>query len=376
MTTDNSITGSILKLMEMKGNICLTMIIPTHRLSPERRIDLLEVEKLRENARQVLLFRYPEKEAKLVLKQLDDELDKINYTHNEEGIGIFITENNRLTIQFPFPVEEKLTIGDHFITRDLLYLNNQCPVYFVLSLSEQGTRLFKGHWNKLEEIRDGIFPEKFEAEYLYNKPSRSTSYSGEAHVKDFERDKSVIKELRLTDFFRQTNRKLSHYINEHSPLIILGPEKEISWFRKTVSNKMNIIHHTGGAFHHLDEKNLSEVTWPFMEKHLMNEQLKMVGDFEEKIGLHRGVDDLQEIWNSARSGNALKLLVEKDFRIPGFIGKDDEHLYLTPPAKAHTTIPDAVESIIETVLEKNGEVVFTANGLLNDHNHLALITRY
>ena len=39
-------------------------------------------------------------------------------------------------------------------------------------------------------------------------------------------------------------------------------------------------------------------------------------------------------------------------------------------------IPDAVDEVIETVLNKGGEVVFTENGQLDTYQRIALVLRY
>ena len=69
-------------------------------------------------------------------------------------------------------------------------------------------------------------------------------------------------------------------------------------------------------------------------------------------------------------------MVEKDYCKPGFVGEDINRLYLHPPLKPHKTLADAVDEIIETVLEKKGKVYFTDNDLLKDYERIALITRY
>jgi hypothetical protein len=69
-------------------------------------------------------------------------------------------------------------------------------------------------------------------------------------------------------------------------------------------------------------------------------------------------------------------VVEKDYRIPGFLADNDYHLYLRPPQKTHKILPDAVDDIIETVLNKNGHVFFVDNGILENYHRIALIPRY
>jgi peptide subunit release factor 1 (eRF1) len=106
------------------------------------------------------------------------------------------------------------------------------------------------------------------------------------------------------------------------------------------------------------------------------ENEKDVKEFIEKIGEHHAVNGIQEVWKAAKEGRGLKLLVEKDYRKPGFLNNDETHLFLTPPKTIHRIVADAVDDIIEMVWEKNGQVVFTENDLLKDYQRIALITRY
>ena len=97
----------------------------------------------------------------------------------------------------------------------------------------------------------------------------------------------------------------------------------------------------------------------------------------KKIGEHLGISGIQEVWQAAKEGRAFKLLVEKDFRKPGFVAKDAYKLFfLRPPQNSHKILADAVDDIIEMVLEKNGQVFFTDNDALKDYQRIALITRY
>jgi hypothetical protein len=49
---------------------------------------------------------------------------------------------------------------------------------------------------------------------------------------------------------------------------------------------------------------------------------------------------------------------------------------LSPPAEVHEILDDAVERVIKTVLEKDGEVIITENGVLDKFEKIALLLRY
>jgi hypothetical protein len=272
-------------------------------------------------------------------------------------------------------VLEKVMVGDNFELRDLIYKMNYSKPYFALLLTEKEVRLFEGSLDKLKEIKDGNFPKKYEEEFIYNPPSRGTP-SGHAHVRNFEKDKSALEEIRFKDFFRNTDELLNDYLVNNIPLILLGTEKELGWFRDISAHKKQIIGEITGSYDYSNLTELANMVCPVMKSHLDNETVELIKEFIEKIGEHRGISGIQEVWQAAREGRGLKLLVEKDFRKPGFVVKDAYRLFLRPPQNSHKILADAVDDIIEMVLEKNGEVFFTYDDALKDFQRIALITRY
>jgi hypothetical protein len=70
------------------------------------------------------------------------------------------------------------------------------------------------------------------------------------------------------------------------------------------------------------------------------------------------------------------LLVEEDFHYPGFIAENNSHLLPADEATKLGVIDDAVDNIIETVLDKGGRFVFVDEDALRTHGHTAMILRH
>jgi hypothetical protein len=159
-------------MQKEKGKICVSIIVPTHRLSPDRRVDKLEVERAIDKAKQFLEFKYAESEIKPLLQALDELYKDINFTHNSDGLGLYVSPNIKKAVQFFSPVEEKVMVGDNFEMRDLMYKLNYANPYFVLLLTEKDVKLFEGTWDNLTEINDKNFPKEYHEEYIIIRPAR------------------------------------------------------------------------------------------------------------------------------------------------------------------------------------------------------------
>ena len=75
-------------------------------------------------------------------------------------------------------------------------------------------------------------------------------------------------------------------------------------------------------------------------------------------------------------GRGDTLLVEEDFHYPARLDESGTKLTPTEDITAPDVIDDAVDEIIEGVLDKQGKVVFVENGQLTQHQRIALILRY
>ena len=376
MSTEKTIADQLQSLQKTKGTICVSIILPTHRISPDKRVDLLAFKRSIAAAKQLLQFKYTVSNIQPLLDAIDDIYQKIDFSHNSDGLGIYISSDVKLSVQFPFPVEEKVMVADNFEIRDLLFKANYSAPFLVILLTKKEVRLFKGLWNELTEIVDQNFPKIYEEEYIYNPPSRGTPFTGHATVRNFEKEKSNLEEIRIKDFFHQADELLNQYIENNSPLIAMGVEKDIAWFEKISMHGKNIIEKIKGNYDYLNEKQLADITWPAMYQHLQSQRNLLIKELEEKQGGHMVTSGIQNVWQAAKEGKGMKLLVEKDFRKSGFVTDDGYQLHIRPPEKAYKIVTDAVDDIMEMVLKMGGQVFFTENTLLKDFQHIAMINRY
>ena len=300
--------------------------------------------------------------------------DKIDFIHTGKGIGIFISENISHIENFPFEVAEKIIIGDSFETRDMLYKEHYLAQYFVLALTMNSVRLFKGKDGMHIEIHDKNFPKEYHDDFIYEKTAFGSSYS--YSLKNTEKDKSVIKMIRLKDFYHEVDKTLSEYLTGEIPLIISGVAKCLSSFLEITAHQKAIITQISGNYSDKKKKEFEMKTWKKVLQHQSNAENILIKDLENKYKTKQLVTGMKEVWKTAQEGKGLLLAVEKDFRQQGFERSSDKKIFVDgngSPLKMHS---DAVDDLIELVLEKNGTVTFLKNGALKKMQRVALLTRY
>jgi len=358
------------------GKICVSIILPTHKLSPERQTDKVTVSKAIEKARKLLHENFGVYHLEPIVQSMNDLFNEIDFDHNEEGLGLFVSETNRLMVKFPFPVSEKVIIGNHFEIRDLLIAEKYNTPYLVLIINEQVVKLFRGEMDRLLEVKDDHFPAGYTDDYEYNPPTKASFHSGSSVVEQFEKDKSAQQAIHFKNFLQKTDKKLAPYLAKNMEIMVMAPKKELAWFNSVTSHFEKIITSIHGNFQHDSLTEIANLCWKEMKKHLDKTSLMEFEQFREKIGQKHAVFGVDEVWKSAKEGNALKLLVEKDFMFTGYTDEQEYELHGSPAGKNDKVLPDAVDELIRIVLDKNGGVCFTENDQLKDFNRIALITRY
>ena len=102
----------------------------------------------------------------------------------------------------------------------------------------------------------------------------------------------------------------------------------------------------------------------------------LMESLDRAIGEQKVASTVGEVWRFANEGRGRLLLVEEDFHVPGQLDETGIHLSPADDPAAPGVIDDAVDEIIETVLSKQGRVVFVPNGQLATHQRIALVLRY
>lgn len=365
-----------MKLLNSEDKYCVSIIIPTHRLPNDRHTDKLKVKSMMENAAMLIDSKYDNSTSTLLKEKINQLAEGIDYNHNMEGIGIFVSENQAIRYSFPFNVTEKIVVGDSFEIRDLLYHLQLTEPLSLIMLTEKHIRLFVGDINGMSEVRGNEFPSEFVDLYEYSTPSRGSS-SMNPQMRSFEHEKSTIEATRFIHFIRHTDKAIKPYITENTRIVIFGSSKLIYYFKNNSALAEQIIGEKEGNYDYLNLEDLREKGTEILKDYIHKNIQQKINELNEKIGTSMAVSGIQEVWSVAREGRGLELLVEKDYHAPGFLEKGKElFIHLHPPKSEHITITDAVDDLIELVMDKGGSVYIAEDGELSAFGSIALTTRY
>ncbi len=372
-----SLRGEVLStLLSQKGNTCISVIVPLAKYGPDREQNNRLIDTAIHKAEQLWHQLYPARPHDWWLTKILQLKEKLDPVHPPQTIGFFISDQIEQVCPFPFVTKEKIVIGNSFEIRDLLKKSQDDQPYLLLTLTLQQARLYQGQYTQLTPLKQtglsAIFKEAFE----YNPPSRSTSYAGQAHVKSFEKEKQDVIEERATQHFKKADEIIRHYHTLTTPLVVMADQELLALYQKVTSISADCLLPVQKDPAHLSEHQLGSVCWPVIKKFLDVQLGKQIERYQEAIGTGHTREGLQPCWRAAQEGNCLLLLVDESYHAPGFIGSDAYYLFRKPPLQKHQIVTDAVDDLIELVLEKNGTVLLAEPDILPFGKKLLLITRY
>jgi len=356
----------IQQLQAMSGYPSLTITLPTHRTAPDNLQDPIRVRNLTGEAKERLRAEFNNRELAPLFDHLDRLSEGIDYRHALDGLVIFANHDFAAKYYLPFAVPERVVIGEKFLIRDLVFAMNRTSRYWVLALSEQPTRLFEGTHDTLVEIQEEGFP------MVHEGPGGATSLPG-----GFGVNVSAIRDERHRQFFRSVDAALKPFLaDDPLPMGVVGVDRYLSFWDEVTTHKQFIRATMLGNYDEASTHELAKAIWPQVEAALDERVQRSLDALEAMASQQRVVSTVGEAWRMANLGRGKTLLVERDYHTPGRLDESGLLLLSADDATATDVIPDAVDEVVEMVLNKGGEVVFTENGALEKYQRIALVLRY
>lgn len=353
--------SDIRRLQAIREYPSLSILLPTHRRRPENQQDPIRVKNLVTEATNRLLGEFSKREIAPLLENLDQLCEAIDYEHTLDGLALFVNQDFARKFYLPFPVKARVSVGDSFTTRDLVFALNRSHRYWVPVLSEQPTRLYEGALDTLVEVTAGGFPMTYEG------PGVTEPLPG-----GFGISRSAYRDERHRQFFRQVDAAFGELAKDDPlPLVVVGVDRYLAFFNEVSSHKSLILTTLTGSHDNTSAHELGKLVWPLVQEAMAKQRREVFQALDVAVSARKTASGRR----MAQEGRGATLL-EEDFHYPAWVDATGLHLEPADDPTAPDVIDDAVDDLIETVLAKGGRVVFVDNGTVENHQRVAMILRY
>jgi hypothetical protein len=367
---------TITELINHRSYPCISIFIPTHPLIPERYTDAHRIKEIFDKLKFQLVEANAQRTFNLteMLIKAEDVLHSIDFNHQQNGIGIYLSPTLAETVPFPFIPRERIVINQHFPLREIYYLNQLTPSYHLLNLHRDAVHLFEGHGSELTEVFDEHFPMHLEESYEYARNVLFHS-NGSVMTGQFEKEKSTVKEKRTAQFYRNADKLIPTF---KTPVVVAGEEEHIHSFLDITKNREVIKGAIYENFHPNEKEKLGRSASLLISDQQKNHDVLVKRELDELYGEEMAVFGITNCWKYAHEGDGLILYLEYDLFDSAYLSNDGTRIKKRLLFKSvnYKKVPDIVERILTEVVNKGGKVVFTNYGTLKNYDGIALKLRY
>ncbi len=305
---------------------------------------------------------------KRLVANIEERLQKIEegiiYENDFQAVVIFISPMREELLLLPFEVDNKVVVDNTFEIRDLLRTVNRSFQYDVIILSKKKTAFYNGYLDKLQKVENSELPEGVEY-YLANRigkkedPAKAETEAIKLYVND------------VYDFVRI-------YTDMNTPLIVMGDEKLISYFKNKFKHPEKILATIHGSYDNERTSVISEKINEKLDEYIKIRDKQLLEKIQPDIDRLNYVSGIQEVWTVAAMKEARILLVERGYSVEGYSIKNGLFLVFSEPVeeKEYDYHADAIDDLVEMVLLQRGEVYFVSPGLLEKYDKIIETTRF
>ncbi|WP_432708332.1 hypothetical protein [Pedobacter sp.] len=319
-----------------------------------------------DKAEKELEKNYPDEQCKLIMKKLHNLLDGLIVPPNKKGLAVYVSPIFEKTVFLDDTVTEKLIVDESFEVRDLLYIERQKKSFLLLTLSSTDAKLYKWNNGEFEKLPSAL-PASI-SEFINDAPEKSANFT----------DTDNRKQLLVEKFLHQVDQELGNILSSQQlPLMVLTTEKIIGEFKKKTHHAASIIGYARGYTEEATPYEYMNLIKPQLEAWKQAQEEKILLRLTNAANQRKLVTGIYNIWTHLATGKGGDLVVEKNYHFAAQRGPTPDIIEpLIEPYNEFSYMRDAVDDVIEIVVKNGGEVEFTEDGVLQGHEHIALITYY
>lgn len=350
----------------------VSVLMPTYRRAPDNRQDPIRLRNLLTEVRRRLAEdkRVSPAAADEVVRGLRQAAAEVDLTHAEDGLVLFAApDGEHHVFMVDQPVDERVVVDTTFATRDLVAAYTRTSRYRVLVLGDRATRLWDGQGDRLTEVTADGFPMSHEPATVPDERGGRGTRAGQPGEQERHRQ-----------FYRQIVAALAAVDGrDQRPLIVAGVTRDQAYFEEVAGHSFTLAGRIDGCHCSASPHELAALARPVLAAYEDLREVAVLAELEAARGIRRYAAGLEVVCRLAEEGRGAHLVVERGYFAPAIRSEETGLLPVEGPLGAlhgADVVDDAVDGVIETVLEYGGEVTFVSDGFLVDHDRIALVVRY
>lgn len=371
---------------ESEGSLCVSIYMPTERISLDREQAINRMHHLLNQAEIHLLDLHLSRRNVLALLAPARGLlqDEDFWSRPREGIALFLAQgffqhidDTSSATEFP----EMLTIANHFQIKPLLPLLTDNGQFYILVLDQTGVKLFEATRDTINEVALSTAPtDIYDAlgEVISKTETQGRpSDVGDRHEKFGAYNPSAVQKDRILRYFRVVDGVVHPAIAQsNAPLVLAGMEYQHSIYREA-----NTYPHllAQGVSHYVEAtttNDLHRLVWQIVEPTFAKARREALTRFQQNTA-HAPVstESMRDLLEAAHTSRIETLFIAQDNRRYGTFDATTQQLEeITDPQPGTGDVVD--EAAAQTILNGGTVYVLPPDGLANLDKMPVAIMRY
>ncbi|WP_270088950.1 baeRF3 domain-containing protein [Sphingobacterium sp. SYP-B4668] len=342
---------------------CVSLLMPTHRMHPEKAVDPLTFKNLVKDLKNALAHHA---EMLAPLEKLQEDRDFWNY--QDSGLAIFLNSSIFKIFSLPVEVPSLAIVADNFHVKPLYRYIQENIAFQLLVVNQNDVALFEGdcHYLKpielagkvpltmVEALGSELTDNHLNTAFSTGNGSRKQANQGTGNVVHGYLEKSSEQQNDAERFFRVVDKAVYEHFSKPSnlPLILASLPEHQTLFRKSSKNPLLINKGITQNAADLSPERLKElacdIITPIQQK-LISDTLERQQAAEQYGRSHW---KLKEVVEDALDGKIETLLIEEDKIIPGRILAEERRI-----DTSREGTDDILDDLAALVVEKAGNVL-------------------
>jgi hypothetical protein len=344
-------------LTPVKRLPCVSVVMPFEPKMSSKEVIMHSLKIAADKIKRDLFKNFARDVSDEVLHKLKIMIERLDYTTHKKSVVLFVSPEIEKVYYLDIEVCEKVITDTSFEIRDIIMNKKDERKFLVLVITGKHEKIYYGKRDRLQLI--------------VSNSSKNVERDLPESVANFT-DIPTIKEAKLKKFLHYIDNGLRQILKYYPlPLFIVASKKTMGYFRSITKHHKNIVGFVHGNFDDATETELITAVEPQLQnwraikqKHLINSLKIAQDDLKLVTGIH-------DVWMHANRLHKQLLVVERDFYCPAFVTANGKTIFINSNDQKEVITKDAVDDVIEKVLQNGGDVEFVDD--LRDYNRIALI---
>lgn len=317
-------------LAESADEFSVSMYLPMRKAGREVQQNAIRFKNAMARAHEELVKQGLSKaKAKRQIEQAAELEDNQQWWQNQsDGLAIFLGENRFQRFRVPIKFDEQIVVNSQYFLRPILPLFQDNGEFYVLAISQEKSRLFRGTHYSFQELHPDELPTDLKSAldidhytntlqiHSIGGPSRRAG-NHQAGAMIFHgqgaADMGEVKKNEITQYFRHVNRALESLLDsQRIPLVFAGVDFLFPIFQETSSYPGLVGEPIVGSSDRLTADQLHEKAWDVVQPIFQEERKTALKHYYDLINSDRATNDVGEIVRAARLGTLDTLFVSEN----------------------------------------------------------------